>query len=186
MKTKYKGFPKKKFKVIYLDPPYKYRDKGNAGERGASHKYKTLSLTELILLPVERICTRNCAIFMWVTFPMLMDGYALLKAWGFQKTNVAFVWVKLSKRGTYKMGLGHMTRSNAELVLIAVKGHPKRKSKGVNQIVATVPEEHSRKPEEVRKRIETLMGKVSRIELFARRTKKLNTIRGWTRWGLEA
>jgi len=41
-------------------------------------------------------------------------------------------------------------------------------------------EEHSKKPEEARRRIEALMGNVPRVELFARRPAP-----GWDVWGNE-
>ena len=40
--------------------------------------------------------------------------------------------------------------------------------------------EHSRKPDEARKRIEQLVGNVPKIELFARQTAE-----GWDCWGNE-
>ena len=41
-------------------------------------------------------------------------------------------------------------------------------------------EEHSKKPEEARRRIEALLGDVPRLELFARRPSP-----GWDVWGNE-
>ena len=35
--------PKKKYNIIYADPPWSYEDKANAGKRGAGHKYPTQS-----------------------------------------------------------------------------------------------------------------------------------------------
>ena len=53
-------------------------------------------------------------------------------------------------------------------------------SKSVHQVVMDVIREHSRKPDEVRNRIVSLMGDLPRIELFARE-KSL----GWDAWGNE-
>lgn len=52
--------------------------------------------------------------------------------------------------------------------ILATKGHPKRVSAGVHQVIMSHIEEHSKKPQEARERIVQLMGDVSRIELFAR------------------
>lgn len=41
-------------------------------------------------------------------------------------------------------------------------------------------EEHSKKPEEARRRIEALMGEVPRVELFARHYSP-----GWDVWGYD-
>ena len=34
-------FPNKKYQIIYADPPWSYKDKALAGNRGAGCKYKT-------------------------------------------------------------------------------------------------------------------------------------------------
>ena len=47
-------------------------------------------------------------------------------------------------------------------------------------MIDTPIEEHSKKPDEVRRRIVELMGGKSRIELFARQRAK-----GWDSWGNE-
>ena len=77
--------------------------------------------------------------------------------------------------------MGHWTRATAELCLLAVRGHPKRQAKDVHQVIISHVEEHSKKPDEVRERIERLMGDVPRIELFARQKAD-----GWDVWGNEA
>ena len=65
--------------------------------------------------------------------------------------------------------------------MIATKGSPKRQSKSVHQVIVSPVEEHSKKPDEARKRIVELMGDVPRIELFARQKMP-----GWDVWGNEA
>ena len=80
----------------------------------------------------------------------------------------------------FRLPMGHWTRANAETCLLAVRGHPKRQSKDVHQVIISHVEEHSKKPDEVRERIERLMGDVPRIELFARQKAD-----GWDVWGNE-
>ena len=78
-------------------------------------------------------------------------------------------------------GMGYYTRSNAEYCLIATKGKGlKRKSRSVSSVIMTPIEEHSKKPDEIRKRIESLFGDLPRIELFARQYAE-----GWDCWGNE-
>lgn len=76
--------------------------------------------------------------------------------------------------------MGYWTRANAEICILATKGSPKRYSKRVHQVIVSHIEEHSKKPEEARRRIEQLMGDVPRIELFARRETP-----GWDVWGMK-
>lgn len=33
-----------KYQLIYSDPPWTYRDKANAGQRGAIHKYSLMTV----------------------------------------------------------------------------------------------------------------------------------------------
>lgn len=80
----------------------------------------------------------------------------------------------------FRLPMGHWTRANAEICLLAVRGHPKRQAKDVHQVIISHVEEHSKKPDEVRERIERLMGDVPRIELFA--CQKAD---GWDVWGNE-
>ena len=56
----------------------------------------------------------------------------------------------------------------------------KRLSRGNIRFILSRIEEHSKKPEEARRRIEALMGDVPRVELFARRPAS-----GWDVWGNE-
>lgn len=76
--------------------------------------------------------------------------------------------------------MGYWTRSNVEFCILATKGHPKRVHAGVHQVILSHIEEHSKKPQEVRERIVTLMGDLPRIELFARQSTP-----GWDVWGNE-
>ena len=54
------------------------------------------------------------------------------------------------------------------------------KSHAVRQVIESPVEEHSKKPEETRRRIMELLGDVPRIELFARQRSP-----GWDAWGNE-
>lgn len=140
-----------------------------------------MSLDELCNLPIKDIAAEDCALFLWVTLPMLYESARLLQAWGFQYKTVAFVWLKQNKKSdSLFWGLGHWTRANAEICILATKGHPKRQSASVHQIIISHIEEHSKKPAEARERIVQLMGELPRIELFARQSTP-----GWDVWGNE-
>lgn len=100
---------------------------------------------------------------------------------GFSYRSVAFVWIKRNRRSySWFYGLGYWTRGNAEICLLAIKGHPKRKSAGVHQLIVSPIERHSKKPDEARQKIVELMGDIPRVELFAREKKS-----GWDVWGNE-
>src|SRR5438552_10363971 len=88
-----------------------------------------------------------------------------MRAWRFEPTAMAFVWLKLNSRfhprflmhisdAIWFMGMGHTTRQNAEYWVLGRRGDPVRRSKSVRQIITEPLREHSRKPDEVFRRIE--------------------------------
>ncbi len=175
-------FPDKRYSILYCDPPWSYRvwSKKGAGRTASAH-YNVLSTKEICEHPIPDICLKDCALFLWATYPNLLDAVRVLQAWGFTYKTVAFTWVKLTRRGKpYHLGLGHWTRANPELVLLGTKGHPKRINRSVRNLIVAPVREHSRKPDEVREGIVALVGDLPRIELFARQQEK-----GWDAWGDE-
>lgn len=140
-----------------------------------------MSVDQLCALPVSKLTAPDSALFLWATFPQLPEALRLIKAWGFTYKTVAFVGLKLNKKTrSWFYGLGFWTRSNAEICLLATKGHPQRKSSRIHQFIISPIEQHSKKPNEVRKKIVALMGDIPRIELFARQRTP-----GWDIWGNE-
>ena len=127
------------------------------------------------------LAAKDCALFLWITFPCLCEALEVLTAWGFSYKTVAFVWVKQNRRNDDLFtGMGYWTRANAEICILATKGHPKRVDAGVRQVILSHIEEHSKKPDEARERIVRLMGDIPRVELFARQSPE-----GWDVWGNE-
>lgn len=177
----YKPFPNKKYNIIYADPPWSYKDKALAGNRGAICKYPTQSKEWIDNLPVNTISADNCVLFLWVTMPKLNECWNLITNWGFEYKTSAFTWVKRNKKSlSWFWGMGRWTRANPEVCLLATKGQPKRVSAAVHSIIDTPIERHSQKPAIVRQKIVELCGDLPRIELFAR-----STVDGWDSWGNE-
>ena len=175
----------KKYSIIYADPPWAYPESGSNPKVHGKH-YEMMTLHDICSLPVKHLTNTDCALFLWVTMPRLLDGIECLKSWGFNYKTIAFVWVKANKRCTDLsvfdpfMGAGSWSRSNAELCLLGFKGKLKRESAGVRQVVYSCIRKHSQKPDEVRDRIVQLMGDMPRLELFAR-----DRTPGWYVWGNE-
>ena len=171
-----------KYKIIYADPPWQYKVFSKKGTgRTAESYYPTMSLEDIQALPVGELADSDCVLFMWTTIPLLEDCFSVMRAWGFEYKTVAFVWIKLNRKSdSLFWGMGHWTRANAELCMLATRGHPKRKSAGVHQVIISHIEEHSKKPDEARERIIQLVGDLPRVELFARQKTD-----GWDVWGNE-
>ena len=149
-----------------------------AWRRGITGRW---GVQEICSLPVSSITEKDAALFLWVTFPQMPEPFKVMEAWGFSYRTAAFAWVKQNKSGNgYFFGMGHWTRSNAEICLLGVKGHPRRVSNKVPQFIVSPLGRHSEKPGEARLRIVDLMGDIPRVELFARQETP-----GWDVWGDE-
>lgn len=179
----------KKYNAIYADPPWHYNDKASSGKRGATYKYPILRDSEIGKLNVESIAADDCVLFLWTTNPKIETALWVMRQWGFHYKTFAFTWAKMSKNGRPKWGMGNWTRSNSEQVLLGIRGKPKRVSASVHSlildeysmaVVKSIPGKHSEKPEEVRDRINVLMGEVPKIELFARKESP-----GWDTLGFD-
>ena len=172
-----------KFATVYADPPWRFQNRTGkvAPEHKRLNRYETMELEEIKALPVSELAAGDCALFLWITMPMLCEAWEVMEAWGFSYKTAAFVWIKLNQKAdSVYWGMGHWTRANAELCLLATRGTPRRQAKNIHQVILSRIEEHSKKPEEARRRIEALMGDVPRVELFARRPAP-----GWDVWGNE-
>jgi N6-adenosine-specific RNA methylase IME4 len=174
------GDPIEEYPVILADPPWSFKNWSKKGEgRNANQHYKVITLKEMsrMVLPAAP----DCALFMWVTDPLLPFGLEVMRAWGFEYKTVAFTWAKTGKHdaSTFPIGTGYWTRANPEMCLFGTRGKPKRKSRAVRQLITAPRREHSRKPDEIYDRIEALVDGPY-LEMFARNRRP-----GWSSMGLE-
>lgn len=188
----YPPLPKKKYSIIYLDPPWHYGgkmqfDKSGLSENNkgwdknifisaANFKYPTLKTSELKTLDIQSIAEDDALIFMWTTNPHLSQAIDLGESWGFDYKTVAFVWNKMVHNP------GQYTMSYCELCLLFKKGRiPKpRGARNIKQLVNSKRTKHSEKPIVISDHIEKMFPTQNKIELFSR-SKKI----GWDCWGLE-
>ena len=179
--------PEGPFSCILVDPPWRFASNSAAKPgRNAMRHYPTMALDEIMDLPVGDIAAPDCWLFMWATGPNLIQAFQVMAHWRFRYSAMGFVWVKLKRNATSRLfysledlhvGLGLTTRHNAEFVLLAKRGYPKRIAKDVREIILAGVREHSRKPEEIYGRIEAYCDG-PRLELFPGRPRD-----GWTQWG---
>jgi N6-adenosine-specific RNA methylase IME4 len=174
------------YAAILADPPWSFEVWSDKG-KDRSPDYQTMSLTEIVAMPVESIATKDSVLFLWVTWPLLEVGLQTIIAWGFTYKTCAFAWIKAdtSQLEMFRddadadMLLGYWTRSNSEVCLLGTRGKPHRVSAGVRQGIIEPRREHSRKPSCVHSRIERLV-EGPYLELFARSRRA-----GWDAWGNE-
>ena len=183
--------PERRYSIVYADPPWDYKGQlqhagvGSGDSGGAVRHYPTVTLPELKTLPVRTIAADDSLLFLWATNPHLDQAIDLGKAWGFAWATVAFVWDKV------RVNPGFYTMSQCELCLVFKRGRiPKpRGARNVRQLITERRRAHSRKPEEVRRRIDAMFPDLPKVELFARPETDLSadgTPNGWDAWGLEA
>lgn len=171
-----------RYGAIYADPPWSFRNWSAKGTgRNAVSHYDCLDFDTLAKLPVQDCAADDSVLFLWATDPLLPKAMELIDAWGFEFKTVAFYWVKLNSaaksEASYFTGLGYWTRANPEQCLLATRGKPSRRAKDVRKLIVDRRREHSRKPDQVRDRIERLVPGPY-VELFARESKN-----GWDCWG---
>jgi N6-adenosine-specific RNA methylase IME4 len=178
----------RRFKVIYGDPAWEFKVySGRGKQRSADRYYDTSSLDAIKALPIAPLADENCALFLWGVWPEMPGALEVIKAWGFEYTTVAFIWVKSTEKAEVikldgdglHWGMGYWTRANTEFCLLATKGAPLRLVQDIHQVVLAPVGEHSVKPEEVRARIERLLVGPY-LEIFGRRA-----VPKWTVWSNE-
>ncbi|MBC7149021.1 MAG: hypothetical protein H5U22_06545 [Rhizobium sp.] len=168
--------PDGQFGAIVADPPWSFRTYANdnvAPARG-EQPYPVMSLDDIKELPVASVAAPNALLFMWTVSHLQSAAFDVAAAWGFKPVSVAFVWDK------GRMGMGYWTRQEVEICHLFKRGSPRRLSKGVRSVIRAPRREHSRKPDEVYGRVESLVAGPY-LELFARQAWP-----GWSAWGNEA
>jgi N6-adenosine-specific RNA methylase IME4 len=180
--------PRNHFGAILADPPWAFETySGPKVPTTHAQPYKTMPIDEIYDLPVKAVSAPNSVLFLWVTWPLLLQGLQSITEWGFKYKTCAFAWIKADASQTDMFpedmpvwpGMGYWTRSNSEVCLLATKGKPKRVRSDVRQGIIAPRREHSRKPDGIHERIERLVAGPY-LELFARQTRP-----GWTVWGNE-
>jgi N6-adenosine-specific RNA methylase IME4 len=88
----------KRFGAILADPPWQFQNKTGkvAPEHRRLSRYATLTLTEIMALPVSEIAGDTSHLYLWTPNALLPEALGVMKAWGFAyKSNI--VWHKIRK-----------------------------------------------------------------------------------------
>ena len=163
----------KKYQIIYADPPWEYGSVTKLGN--ARDFYKTLTFNQLKELEIPS--DDNCLLFMWVVSQKMDKCIEVAKSWGFKYSGVAFVWHKPNSTLC-----GYYTMAQTELCLLFKKGKipQPRGSRNERQFLTEKRTKHSKKPNEIRDRIQKMFPIQDKLELFARQKHE-----GWDAFGDE-
>jgi N6-adenosine-specific RNA methylase IME4 len=178
------------FRCVSSDVPSPFRSNSEARPgRNALRHYACHSMAAFAALPVSEIVAGDSYLFFWTTGPLIAVGahIPVMRAWGFEPTAVAFVWVKLNLRAPSTFfaerdlffGPGLTTRKNAEYVVLGKRGHPERLARDVFEIILAPRRESGRKSDEAYRRIERYCAG-PRLDLFGRQSRL-----GWVIYGDE-
>ena len=172
-----------KYATILADPPWRFSNRTGkmAPEHRRLSRYGTLTLEEILALPVAEAAEARAHLYLWVPNALILEGLDVMRRWGFTyKTNL--VWHKVRKDGGPDgRGVGFYFRNVTELVLFGVRGSMRTLAPGRRQVnfLKTQKREHSRKPDEFYEIIERC-SPGPYLEMFARSARP-----GWTSWGNE-
>ena len=142
--------------AIVVDAPLAFATWSRKGEgRSPQHHYACLSFEQLAAIPMARVAARHCFLFLWIPLRSVFLVEPLMQEWGFAFSGAAFAWVKQNRRSPgWFMGGGYGTRHNVEVCWLGRRGQPRRKSAGVRELIIAPVREHSRKPDEIYRRVE--------------------------------
>lgn len=177
----------KRYRTIVADPPWPYPEgwptsparipRGAVFDgRRSPMKFDSMTLPELMALPISRLAEKDAHLYLWTTNRYLRDAFKVIDAWGFRYSQ-ALIWAKTPMG----KGPGGAFAQNAEYVLFSRRGRLKYLNKQetvwFNWPRTTV---HSKKPEAFLDLVERV-SPGPYLELFARRNRL-----GWDTWGNES
>jgi N6-adenosine-specific RNA methylase IME4 len=172
-----------RFGTVLADPPWRFANRTGkmAPEHRRLSRYATMTLQEIMALPVPQLVLPKSHLYLWVPNALILEGLEVMQRWGFTyKTNL--VWYKVRRDGgPDRRGVGFYFRNVTELVLFGTRGSLRTLAPGRRQenIMVSRKREHSRKPDELYKIIEQC-SPGPYLELFARQARP-----GWIPWGNE-
>jgi N6-adenosine-specific RNA methylase IME4 len=164
-------------RTMVADPPWQFGDRLPGPGRGAAKHYRCLSVTEICAFPLPPLAP-DCTLFLWRVAAMQREALDVMAAWGFTlKTEI--VWVKTTRAGGPRMGMGRTVRMAHETCLVGVRGRPVTVRHDVPSVFFAPRGKHSEKPAVFYDIVESLRDGPY-VELFARHQRQ-----GWTSLGDE-
>lgn len=154
--------PEKKYHTIVADPPW-----------DADGHYPSMSVEELMQLPVGLWAAENAHLYLWTTNTFIVEAHSLARAWGFEVKTI-LTWFK------NQMSMGYYFRGNPEHVIFGVRGTMRTRERNVTTGFMAPRGSHSEKPSTFYDIVER-MSWGPYLDVFARKQRM-----GWDTFGDEA
>jgi N6-adenosine-specific RNA methylase IME4 len=130
-----------------------------------------MDLADIKALPVQSIADHTgCHLYLWTTGTFIREAHEVAAGWGFDVRD-PLTWIKS------RLGLGYHWRRTTEFFLFGTMGKMRTKRRDCPTHYSWSVGEHSEKPEEFFKLVES-QSPGPYVELFARRSRP-----GWVCWG---
>lgn len=152
------------FRVLVIDPPWRYDVRTADVTHQGTCPYPDMSVEDICSLPVKELAAKDCVLWLWTTNAHMRESFAVLDAWGFQSKTI-LTW------GKQKCGNGQWLRGQTEHCHLAVRGKPTVLLTNQSTLLTAPAGVHSEKPEAFY-RLVAQMCPGSKVELFARRTRR--------------
>jgi N6-adenosine-specific RNA methylase IME4/ParB-like chromosome segregation protein Spo0J len=156
--------PQGPFRVIVVDPPWRYAKRPDDPTHRASVPYPSMDHESLRALDVAGLACGDAVLWLWTTNAHMPDAVDLVKVWGFEHKTI-LTWVK------QKMGVGDWLRGQSEHCILAVRGKPTVTLTNQTTVLHADAGRHSAKPDEFYALVESLCPG-SKVELFARKRRQ--------------
>jgi N6-adenosine-specific RNA methylase IME4/ParB-like chromosome segregation protein Spo0J len=164
--------PEGPFRVIAIDPPWKYDNRADDPSHRAANPYPSLPIETIHEWPIGKMAHDDCVLWLWTTNAHLEQSFAIAKSWGFQYKTM-LTWVK------DRMGTGDWLRGQTEHCLMCIRGKPTITLTNETTALNGKMRKHSQKPEEFFAMVEKLCPG-SKTEIFSREKRE-----GWVCYGDE-
>lgn len=183
------------YDLIMADPPWPTNLRSSRGyAKSPENHYRTMSFDDIAALPVGKLASKDCILFLWGLWSLLFEGdfttrtgmvggpdasYSpigrIIRAWGFTYCTGG-AWIKRTPTGRLTMGTGYRVRGCSEPFFICTVGNPQTSKRNRN-IIDGLRREHSQKPVEAYEWCESYFPDAWRLDLFGGDPRQ-----GWDRW----
>ena len=164
--------PEGKYRVLYVDPPWSTGSEPVASTNPeALGYYPRMTVEEISDIPIQDICEKNAALFIWTPPELLPEAFDVLEQWGFEYRAI-FTWKK------DKATTGLYNKIDQEFLLVGEKGNCQPENDEIVSSIQCIDKKGASKPDEFRKIIENLYSSTkNKVELYPR--KKCE---GWSQY----